>query len=67
LAEAGIGAGIHYPRALHLQKSYDFLGLERGALPVAEAAGDKVLSLPNYPEMTQEMLEEVVEKAKALV
>jgi len=67
LNDAGIGAAIHYPRPLHLQKAYDFLGLGKGSFPVSERAGDRVLSLPNYPEMTEEMLEFVVEKVKEAV
>ncbi len=67
LNAAGIGAAIHYPRPLHLQKAYDFLGLGRNTFPVAERAGDRVLSLPNYPEMTEEMVERVVAEVKGVV
>jgi len=52
---------IHYPRPLHLQKAYEFMGHKRGAFPVAEQAADRVLSLPNYPEMTDEMVGFVAE------
>lgn len=62
LNEAGIGAAIHYPRPLHLQKAYDFMGLKKGSFPVAERAGEMVLSLPNYPEMTDEMVKFVAER-----
>ncbi len=58
---------IHYPRPLHLQKAYDFMGHKRGAFPISEQAADRVLSLPNYPEMTDEMVEYVVEMVKKLV
>ncbi|MCZ6704099.1 MAG: DegT/DnrJ/EryC1/StrS family aminotransferase, partial [Ignavibacteria bacterium] len=64
LNAAGIGAGIHYPIALHLQKAYGFLNLKKGSYPVSEKAAESVLSLPNYPEMTDEMVEYVVEKVK---
>ena len=67
LNEAGVGAAIHYPRPLHLQKSYAFLGHGPGSFPVSERAGERVLSLPNYPEMTEEMLALVVEAAKNAV
>jgi len=67
LNEAGIGAAIHYPRPLHLQKSYDFMKLGPGSFPVSEAAGQRVLSLPNYPEMTDEMLAYVVQQVKQCV
>jgi len=58
---------IHYPRPLHLQKAYEFMGHKRGAFPVAEQAAYRVLSLPNYPEMTDEMAGFVVEMVKKLV
>ena len=64
LNEHGIGAAVHYPKPLHLQPAYAFLGLERGRFPVSERVAERVLSLPNYPEMTDEMVELVAEKVK---
>ena len=61
---AGIGAALHYPRPLHLQKGYGFLDLKEGSYPVAEKAAESVLSLPNYLEMTDEMVEYVTETVK---
>ena len=58
---------IHYPTQLHLQKACDFMGHKRGAFPVAEQAADRVLSLPNYPEMTDEMVGFVGQKVKELL
>ena len=51
----------------HLQKAYDFMDLPKGSFPVAERAGERVLSLPNYPEMTEEMLNFVAAKVTELV
>ncbi len=45
----GIGAALHYPRPLHLQKAYDFMGHKRGAFPVAEQAADRVLRFAQLP------------------
>ena len=45
---------IHYPRPLHLQKAYGFLDLKEGSYPVSERVAERVLSLPNYPEMSDE-------------
>jgi dTDP-4-amino-4,6-dideoxygalactose transaminase len=67
LNDAGVGAAIHYPRPLHLQKAYDFMGLKKGSFPVSERAGETVLSLPNYPEMTDEMVRFVVTKVRESV
>ena len=60
LREHGIGSMIYYPLPLHLQKMYDDLGYAKGSLPVSEAAGHEVLSLPMYPELTEGQVERVV-------
>ena len=54
LQEHGIGTQIHYPIPCHLQEAYKDLGLGPGTCPVAEQCADQVLSLPNYPELTDE-------------
>jgi dTDP-4-amino-4,6-dideoxygalactose transaminase len=56
----GIGAGIHYPVALHLQPAYGDLGHHRGEFPQAEAWADECLSLPIYPELTVDQQDRVV-------
>jgi len=60
LQEQGIETGIHYPMPLHLQPAYERLGLKKGAFPVSEQAAGRILSLPMYPELTEEMIERVV-------
>jgi dTDP-4-amino-4,6-dideoxygalactose transaminase len=60
LQEAGIGAGIHYPVPVHLQKAYANLGYRAGDLPVTEKLANQFLSLPIYPELRQEQVAEVV-------
>ena len=61
LQAAGIGAAIHYPIPVHLQKAFDFLGQGPGSFPVAERAAETQLSLPIYPGITPEQQEQVVE------
>jgi dTDP-4-amino-4,6-dideoxygalactose transaminase len=51
LRDAGIGAGIHYPIPVHLQKAYAELGCRAGDLPVTENLANEFLSLPIYPEL----------------
>ena len=54
LHDQGIGAGIHYPVPVHLQPAFRHLGYRPGDFPVAEAAARQLLSLPLYPQITQE-------------
>jgi dTDP-4-amino-4,6-dideoxygalactose transaminase len=65
LHAAGIDAGIHYPVAMHLQPAYASLGHKRGEFPVAEAWADECLSLPLYPELTDEQQDRIVAAVKS--
>jgi len=58
LTEAGVGSGVYYPIPLHRQPVYEkeFGGL---SLPAAEAAAHEVLSLPVYPQLTDEQIRHV--------
>jgi len=59
LAEAGVESGIHYPIPLHLQKAYRHLGYREGDFPVTESVKDRILSLPMYPGISAEAIEQV--------
>jgi len=56
LKSRDIGCAIYYPVPLHRQDCYADLGYQEGSLPRAERASKEVLSIPVYPEMTDEML-----------
>ena len=62
LAEAGIGTGVHYPVALHLQKAYLDMGYKEGDFPIAERAAAEVLSLPMYPQLRLEQQQRVAKE-----
>lgn len=50
---------IHYPVPVHLQKAYDYLGVSRGKLPLTEQIADEILTLPLFPELRTDQIEEV--------
>ena len=65
LGDAGIQTGVHYAIPVHLQPAYADLGYSRGDFPVAERAAAEVLSLPIFPELTDEQIETVASVFRA--
>ena len=59
LATHGIGTSIHYPLPIHLQAAARDLGYGVGSFPIAEAQARCMLSLPVYPELTDDDLARV--------
>jgi dTDP-4-amino-4,6-dideoxygalactose transaminase len=67
LNQRGIGTGIHYPIPVHLQKPYYKYGTGLGSLPMTEAAARKIISLPMYPELTFEQIDQVISQIEAFL
>ena len=61
LEERGVHCGIHYPVPLHLTGAYESLGYKEGDFPVAEAGAKNYISLPMYPELSDDAVEYVVQ------
>jgi dTDP-4-amino-4,6-dideoxygalactose transaminase len=60
LKEQGVGTGIHYPVPVHLQPAYlDRVALGPAGCTETEAASREVLSLPMFPELTDEQVARV--------
>jgi len=64
LAGKDISTGIHYPTPLPLLPAYKYLNHTPSDFPIASNYMDKILSLPMFPELTDEKIEYVVECVK---
>lgn len=65
LKNAGVGSSVYYPLPLHLQPCFAYLGYREGACPASERAAHEVVSLPVFPELTREQLDEVARTVRA--
>lgn len=63
LAENGIQTQIHYPKPVNQFKFFK----NSGSAPVADAMADRLISLPIFPEMTQEQVDYVVKFIKTFI
>ena len=67
LKAAGVATGLHYPIPVHLQQAYAALGHKPGDFPVSEQLAAQGLSLPMYPELTDEQVRYVADKIREFV
>lgn len=61
LASKGVSTRTYYNPLLHLQPAYAYLGMGRGSLPNAEAAADRMMALPVFPQITDGQVEQAAE------
>jgi len=67
LKQRNIGTGLHF-RAVHLQKYYtESMGTRRGMLPDTEWNSDRICSLPLFPDMTFDDVDDVVSTIKEVL
>lgn len=64
MEQEGIGTTIHYPIPIHLQRAAAHYGYAHGSLPHTESLTERIVSLPMYPEMTEEQRQAVVDAVK---
>jgi dTDP-4-amino-4,6-dideoxygalactose transaminase len=64
LTAAGISTVLNYPKALPFYPAYAYLGHKPADFPVAYANQSRILSLPIYPEMSDEMIQYVADQIK---
>lgn len=61
LKEKGIPTAVHYPKPLHLQECFEYLGYKKGDFPISEIVSEEIMSLPMNPYVTDEEIEYIVE------
>lgn len=67
LQERGVNTMIYYPHPLHLQPVYANLGYQSGQLPVSEQVCNQVISLPMFPELSEEQQNQVIISLKEIM
>ena len=61
LQQKGIPSGVYYPKPLHLQEAFAFLGYKKGNFPVSESLSETVLSLPMHPYLSDEQVDRIAD------
>ncbi len=61
LQQKGIPSGVYYPKPLHLQEAFAFLGYKKGNFPVSENLSETVLSLPMHPYLSDEQVDRIAD------
>ena len=67
LQELGVQSFSYYPVPLHLQQVHAPLGHRSGDFPGAEQVSDRCLSLPMFPEITQQQQMDVVHRLRKAI
>lgn len=65
LADRGIATLIHYPVPPHLQEAYASLGYKAGDFPIAEELAKTSLSLPVWPGLSKEDIQNVIQAVRS--
>ncbi len=60
LESRGVQSGVHYPTPAHRQPVYAHLGMGPGSLPQSERAAATEVSLPMFPELTEDEVSQVI-------
>lgn len=67
LHSRGVATGIHYPHPLPYLPAYASLGYKKGQFPASETLCSEILSLPMYPELTEDQVTYVVESLRQVL
>lgn len=60
LRKENIPTAIYYPKPLHLQGAFSYLGYNSGNFPVSEETSNKIFSLPMHPYLNKETIDKII-------
>jgi UDP-2-acetamido-2-deoxy-ribo-hexuluronate aminotransferase len=66
MKNCGIPTAIYYPKSLHLQECFNYLGYKKGDFPISENVSDKIISLPINPYLKDEEINYILEQCLCL-
>lgn len=64
LTEAGVPTAIYYPKPLHLQQAFSYLGHSAGDFPISEDTASRIFSLPMHPYLDEQTIEGILAPLK---
>ena len=64
LSAKNIPTAIHYPKPLHLQKCFEYLGYKKGDFPISEMVSNNIISLPMNPYISDDEINYIVKELK---
>jgi len=67
LEARGLKCGVHYRWPIHLMRGYEDLGCRAGQFPVAEYKAQHIFSLPMYPHLRDEEVDEVIDLVRSSI
>jgi dTDP-3-amino-2,3,6-trideoxy-4-keto-D-glucose/dTDP-3-amino-3,4,6-trideoxy-alpha-D-glucose/dTDP-2,6-dideoxy-D-kanosamine transaminase len=63
----GLKCGVQYRWPVHVMRGYQDLGYREGQFPVAERKARHIFSLPMYPHLGDDEVDEVIEAVRAVI
>ncbi len=67
LKDKGIPTAVHYPKPLHLQECFEYLGHKKGDFVTAEKVSEEIMSLPMNPYLTEQEIQYITKELKELL
>ena len=64
LKDAGIPVAVYYPKPLHLQTAFAYLGYKEDSMPVSERISNEIFSIPMHPYLTRDDQDKIVNAIK---